>query len=225
MRQDAYYPIFADLHGRRCVVIGGGVIAQRKVTTLIGYGAAITVVSPEVTKRLSAYAKSGKIRRIARRFQPADLRGAWLVYAATDDQAINRLVFRTASAQRIFTNVVDQKPLCSFIAPAIARRGPVTVAVSTGGASPSLAKQIRDEFQRIADHGYLPMVRLLKSLRSVAKQVLPKYQDRKVYFDRLVRGTTFEMVRCGRIAEARKEALRLLQRSNGTHAKKRATGR
>lgn len=225
MGHDAYYPMFADLNGRRCIVIGGGVIAQRKVTTLLGYGAAVTVVSPEVTKRLSTYAKAGKIRHIARRFQPADVREAWLVYAATDDQAINQLVFRTASARRIFTNVVDQKPLCSFITPAIARRGPVTVAVSTGGASPSLAKQIRDEFQRIAEHGYLPMARLLKSLRGLAKRVLPKYQDRKIYFDQLVKGSTFELVRRGRIAEAKRDALKLLAQSNGTHARKKVKGK
>ena len=215
MGQDAYYPMFADLNGRRCVVIGGGVVAQRKVTTLLGYGAVITIVSPAVTKRLSAYARAGKVRHIARRFQPADLRGAWLVYAATDDQAINQQVFRAASAQRIFTNVVDQKPLCSFIAPAIARRGPVTVAVSTGGASPSLAKQIRDEVEEIIENGYLPMARLLKSLRGVAKRALPGYDDRKRYCDRLVRGGAFELVRRGRFGDARQAALRLLAQSNG----------
>ena len=213
---DAYYPLFADLSGRRCVVVGGGLVAQRKVTTLLSYGASITLVSPVVTTRLSAYARAGKIRHVARRFQPADLRGAWLVYAATDDQAINQLVFRSATAQRIFTNVVDQTPLCSFIAPAIARCGPVTVAVSTSGASPSLAKRIRDDVERTLEDGYLPMAQLLKSLRGVAKRALPKYDDRKRYFNRLVSGETFTLVRRGKINAAKRAALRLLEQSNGT---------
>jgi len=139
----AYYPMFADLTGRLCVVIGGGLVAQRKVTTLLRYGARVTVISPTVTRRLGAYARQGRVRHLARRVCPTDLRGAWLVYAATDDPRTNQLVSRTAQRLRIFANVVDHAPLCSFIAPAIFRRGALTVAVSTGGASPSLAKKLR----------------------------------------------------------------------------------
>lgn len=214
----AYYPVFADLTGRRCVVIGGGLIAQRKVTTLLGYGADITVVSPAVTKRLAAYARSRRIRHLRRRFRPSDLRGAWLVYAATNDEAINRLVFRAAAERRIFANVVDQKPLCSFIAPSIMRRGALTIAVSTGGASPSLAKILRRELEGTIGADYVSMLRLLGGLRGVAKRALPSYQDRKRYFDRLIRGRVFELVRRGQHRQARRAALELLEhrsRKNG----------
>ena len=222
MRRTGYYPLFADLTGRRCVVIGGGPIAQRKTTTLLGYGADVTVVSPTITAPLRRYAKQGKIRHVSRRFRPADLRGAWLVYASTDEQRINELVYRSATARRIFTNVVDQKPLCSFIAPAIYRRGPLTVAVSTGGASPSVAKKVRSDIGRMIGAEYVPMLGLLAGLRDVAKQTLPKYQDRKVYFDRLVQGPVFQLVRDGKRRTARREALELLKRSahrNGSRSR------
>ena len=210
MKPRPYYPLFADLLGRCCVVVGGGMVAQRKVTALLGYGAQVTVVSPTVTARLATHARQDKIRHVARRFQPSDVKAAWLVCAATDDQAINERVFRTARRLRIFTNVVDQPALCSFIAPAIFRRGPMTIAVGTGGASPSLAKKVRDDLKRTVDAGYVPMLRLLADLREVAKRALPSYADRKRYFDRLVHGNVFRLLRSGKRRQARREALTLL---------------
>ena len=207
-----YYPMFADLSGRRCVVIGGGLIAQRKTTVLLSCGARVTVVSPTATSRLRVYAREGKIRLLSRAFRPADLRGAWLVCAATNEEQVNERVSREATRRRIFINVVDRKPLCSFIAPAIARRGALTVAVSTGGASPSIAQQIRDRVDQAIGAEYAPMLRLLESLRGAAKRSLSTYQDRKRYFDRLVRGRVFDLVRADRLTAARREALQELRR-------------
>ena len=217
MRPEPYYPLFADLLGRRCVVIGGGLIAQRKVTTLLDYGARITVVSPAATSRLKRYARQGKIRLVSRRFKTGDLDGAWLAYAATDDPAINTLVFRTAERHRIFTNVVDKPPLCSFIAPAMFKRGPMIVAVSTGGASPSLAKRVRDDMARLVGGHYAPMLRLLGGLRETAKRALPRYGDRKKYFDQVVRGRVFQLVKARKSGQARREAMALLARHAQRH--------
>ena len=213
MRTKTYYPLFADLDGRRCVVVGGGMVAQRKVTTLLGCGAEVTVISPTLTRRLAALVHQGRVRGMRRRVRPGDLRGAWLVIAATDEPAINELVSRAATRARIFTNVVDQKPLCSFIAPAIFRRGLLTIAVSTGGASPALAKQLRRNFAVTIGVDYSRMLRLLKSLRGAAKRQLPTHHDRKRYFDRLVSGRVFSLVRQGRAKAARQEALALLRRA------------
>lgn len=210
MRPKAYYPLFADLNGRRCVVIGGGPIAQRKITTLLRYGADLTLVAPEATRRLASYAGAGKIRWLKRRFKPADLSGAWLAYAATDDPATNKAVYDAAQRQRVFANIVDQTPLCTFIAPSIARRGPLTIAVSTGGSSPSLAKRLRHDLNDRLSAEYVPMLRLLRSLRGMAKRRLPKYGDRKRYFDRLVSGEVFRLVRAGRPSQARRAALEAL---------------
>lgn len=215
-----YYPIFVDLSGRSCVVVGGGPVAQRKVTTLLRYGAQITVISRTATPWLKAAARQKKIRYVARRVKPADLRRAWLVYAATDDERVNELVSWAANRQRVFANVVDQKPLCSFIAPSIFTRGLLTIAVSTGGVSPTLAKRLRRELGQAVGSAYAPMLRLLAGLRGVAKRTLPHYHDRKRYFDRLVDGRTFELVRSGKSAQAHRHALRLLEtEANGTRGR------
>ena len=207
----AYYPIFTDLCGKRCVVIGGGLVAQRKITTLLGYGASIVLIGPEATKRMAAYAAQRRIRWIRRRFRPGDLAGAWLVYAATDDRTINAQVHREAQRRRVFANIVDQTPLCSFIAPSIMRRGELVVAVSTGGASPTLSKRLRRDLMERIGGEYGTMLRLLKNLRGRAKQRLPNYNDRKRYFDRLVQGDVFALVRRGETARARRKALTLLE--------------
>ncbi len=212
MKPKRYYALFADLAGRPCVVVGGGIVAQRKVARLLHCGAQVTVISPDMTARLRALARTGAIRHVARRFRPADLRGAWLVFAATDEAAINQSVYRTASRARIFANVVDRPALCSFIAPSIFTRGALTVAVSTGGASPTVAKRLRRVLGRTIGAEYVPMLRLLSNLRGMAKQQLPSYNDRKRYFDQLVQGRVFELVRAKRVPQARKEAMRLLDK-------------
>lgn len=208
-----YYPIFANLRGRRCVVIGGGAVAQRKVAALLKCGAAVTVVSPAITPRLARQAKRGMMTHRARAFRPGDLAGAWLAYAATNDPAVNAQVFRIATTRRIFVNVVDQKPLCSFIAPSMFTRGDLVVAVGTGGASPSMAKRVRQDLESVIGPEYASMTRLLKSLRGRAAQRLPRYEDRKRYFERLLAGPVFRLVRAGRLDEARRQATRLLDRA------------
>lgn len=185
-------------------------VAQRKVTTLLRFGAQVIAVSPRVTQRLLRYAKRGRITHFARRFRPSDLRGAWLVYAATDDHQLNELVYRTATRRRIFTNVVDQTALCSFIAPSIAKQGDLVIAVSTGGSSPTLAKLLRRDLEHVVGSDYATMLRLLERLRPVAKQRLPRYDDRKRYFSELVNGRVFRLVRRGQVRQARQEALALL---------------
>lgn len=206
-----HYPVFLDLHGRPCVVIGGGTIAQRKVAGLLRCGAAVAVVSPDLTVRLRRLAESRRIHHVARRFRPNDLRGAWLAIAATDDETVNQAVARAAARQQLFTNVVDRPAWCSWIAPAVARRGPVTIAISTGGASPTVAKRLRHELAGVMGEAYPRMTRLLGSLRQTAKAMLPRYRDRQRYFEKLVSGPVFELVKSGKTAQARRRALALLR--------------
>ncbi len=139
-----YYPAYLDLTERRCVVIGAGVIAERKATQLLASGADVTLVSPTATDELERLADQRKLRWIKRDYARGDLAGAMLAIAATDDEDVNRQVHAEAQREKTLLNVVDVTPLCGFIAPSIIERGPVTVAISTAGTSPALARKLRE---------------------------------------------------------------------------------
>jgi precorrin-2 dehydrogenase/sirohydrochlorin ferrochelatase len=126
-------------------VIGGGEIAERKVTTLLDAGARVTVVSPTLTPALAALADTHEIVHHPRVYRRGDVAGCWLAYAATGDEVVHAVIAAEAVEARVFLNVVDRPRLCSFIVPAIVRRGPVAIAVSTSGASPALAKRLAEE--------------------------------------------------------------------------------
>ena len=139
-----YYPVYLNITGRRAVVIGGGEVAGRKVAQLAASGADVTLVSPDATPELERLASEGRVRWIRRTYAPGDLAGAWLAVAATGDPDLHRAVHAEAEREKTLLNVVDVAELCGFIAPSIVRRGPVTIAVSTGGASPALARKLRE---------------------------------------------------------------------------------
>ena len=139
-----YYPAYLDLTGRRCVVIGAGDIAERKVAQLLASGADVTLVSPTATAELERLAGAGDLRWIKRAYVRGDLAGTALAIAATDDEAVNRAVHAEAEREKTLLNVVDVPSLCGFIAPSVVERGPVTVAISTAGTSPALARKLRE---------------------------------------------------------------------------------
>ena len=139
-----YYPAYLNITGRRVVVIGGGEVADRKTAQLLASGADVTLVSPNATPELERLASEGRVRWIRRAYATGDLAGAWLAVAATDDPAVQRSIHAEAEREKTLLNVVDVVELCGFIAPSIVQRGPVTIAVSTGGASPALARKVRE---------------------------------------------------------------------------------
>ncbi len=139
-----YYPAYLNITGRRTVVIGGGEVAERKAAQLVASGADVTLVSPDATPELERLASEGSVRWIRRAYAPGDLAGAWLAIAATDDTDLHRSIHAEAEREKTLLNVVDVTELCGFIAPSIVQRGPVTIAISTGGASPALARKLRE---------------------------------------------------------------------------------
>lgn len=142
-----YYPVFLDVRGRRAVVVGGGTVAERKADGLVRAGAQVLVVAPEATTSLEAWAREGRIELERRMFRDDDVAGAFLVYAATDNVAVNHAVYALAEASGVLANVVDDPAHCSFIVPSVVRRGSLQLAVSTGGAAPALAKRLRRELE------------------------------------------------------------------------------
>jgi precorrin-2 dehydrogenase/sirohydrochlorin ferrochelatase len=162
----AYYPIFLDLDGRSCLVVGGGPIAQRKVEGLLAAGADVTVVSPVVTERLRALIRSGRCRHLARRYRARDLTGRAIALVATADSRVTARVHRDALRAGVLVNAADDPERCDFILPAILRRGRLTVAVSTGGASPALARAVRDELERLLPESYELLLEVLAEVRA-----------------------------------------------------------
>ena len=142
-----YYPVYLNLKGRRCVVFGGGAVAEDKILKLQTSGAIISVISPDVTPVIQSLSEQGKLDWQPRKYQPGDLAGAFMAIAATNNRDVNRCIFEEAEESGILLNVVDDPVFCSFIAPAIVRRGNVTLAISTGGASPALARKLRESLE------------------------------------------------------------------------------
>lgn len=169
----SYYPVFLNLKNKGCVVVGGGKVAERKVLSLLKSGAEVTVISPELTKRLKKESLSGRIKHIPRRYKKGDLKNAFLVIAATDSNEINEKVSEDAPH---LINVVDVPSLCNFIVPSMVKRGPLTIAISTSGVSPSMAKTIRKELEKL----YGPeFARYLNSLKKIRIKAMAEIKDKK----------------------------------------------
>ncbi len=179
------YPIFLEVQGRVCLVAGGGAVAERKVRALLTQGAAVRVVSPTLTPTLAAEAAAGRLTHRNRPFAPADLEGAFLAFAATDDPVANAAVAAAAEAARVPVNVADDPSRSTFLVPSTFQRGEVTVAVSTGGASPALAKRLRTELEEKVGEEYAALARLLGEARREVLRRVPDPRQRQNLFSRL----------------------------------------
>lgn len=160
-----YYPIVLRIAGRRCLVIGGGHVAQQKAQSLLRAGALVTVISPEVTPTLAALASAQDIVHEARPYVSGDLRGFFLAYAATNDHQLHEVIARESQAAGVLLNVVDQPQLCDFIVPSVLERGDLLIAASTSGTSPALAKRVRRQLEGWFGTEYDLALQLLGRLR------------------------------------------------------------
>jgi uroporphyrin-III C-methyltransferase / precorrin-2 dehydrogenase / sirohydrochlorin ferrochelatase len=196
-----YLPIFLKVRGRACAVVGGGEVAARKAASLLAAGGEVTVTAPKICPALAARVRAGELTHRAEPYRAATLDGAALVIAATDDRAVNAVVSRDAQARGVLVNVVDDPEFCSFIMPAVVDRSPMIVAVSTGGASPVLARMLRARLESLLPAGYGSLVRLAERFREKVKQALPP-QLRRPFWERTLQGPVAELVLAGREAEA-----------------------
>jgi siroheme synthase-like protein len=177
-----YYMACLDLRGRDCLVVGGGRVAAEKALGLLDCDADVTVVAPEIDDEL----RGTTARLVERKFMRSDVVGRFLVIAATSSRAVNADVSAAADERSTLCNVADEPDLCSFILPAVVRRDPILVGVSTGGASPALAQRIRDDVGDLVGPEHAELARTLHELRPWAKRELPSYEERRDYFQRLV---------------------------------------
>ncbi len=168
-REKSYYPVCLDLAGRKCVVVGGGEVARRKVKALLEHRASVEVISPELCPGLAALAQNRMIKVVPRFYRNGDLSGAFLAIAATDDADTNQRVSDEAHTGRVMVNVVDDAEKSDFIAPSYLRRGGLTIAVSTSGQSPALARKIRTRLEALFQEQYGDLARLVQEVRAEIK--------------------------------------------------------
>jgi precorrin-2 dehydrogenase/sirohydrochlorin ferrochelatase len=208
-----YYPVFLDLRGRPVVVIGGGQVALGKVQGLLDAEAQVTVVSPELHPTLAQLAQEGKIRHLARPYMPGDLRGYALAFVATDDRSINAQVAQEGRKLGVWVNAVDDPANCDFIMPAVVRKGGITVAISTGGGSPAMARKLREELERFLSDE-------LASMLELAAQVRQHLREKGIFVDaetwnRALDRELLELLKRGLREEARTRLLTTLLGQKG----------
>ena len=165
-----YYPVYLNLAGKHCVILGGGTIAQGKIAALRDAGARITVISPEATDGIKRAAQRGDITFEQREYEHGDLEGAFIAVAATNVWHVNRQIYEEAEELGVLLNVVDDPDQCTFIAPSIVRRDPITLAVSTGGASPALARKMRETLAEAPALKWADLAGALGRARRVIKE-------------------------------------------------------
>ena len=198
-----YYPVFLDVKGRPCLVVGGGSIGLEKASGLMAAGAKVKLVSPDVLPELEELANLGKLEWHPREFEPSDLKGQFLVFGATDDNEVNQRVANQADELGKLANAVDDPAYCNFILAALISQGPMTIAVSSAGCSPALAQQIRN---RIAGEILSPSVGALAELlgdwRPQTKACIDGYRERKTFWEAVIAGATPEWVANGDLESA-----------------------
>ncbi|MDD4170748.1 MAG: bifunctional precorrin-2 dehydrogenase/sirohydrochlorin ferrochelatase [Syntrophomonas sp.] len=192
------YPIYLNLDSKRCLVIGGGKVAERKVATLLEYEADVILVSPEVTPMIDDWAAHNLI--IWRRgvFQPQDLDNIFLVFIATGDNNVNKSITTLCRQKGILVNAVDDPPNCDFYVPSILRRNSLCIAISTEGKSPLLAAKLRRELESIVPAEYGEWVEILGRLREDIKKSHLDINERQKLFETLVYSDILELLKEGR---------------------------
>ena len=204
------FPLFTDLRGRIVLVVGGGAVARRKAAALLEAGARVRIGAPQLEPVLSEWAAAGRIGHLAGEFTPDWLDDTWLAIAATDDPVINRAVAAAGEARRIFVNVVDDAELSSFQVPARIERGPLQVAISSGGGAPMLARHLRERLETQFDESLGALAELFVRERRRIRACLPDLQARRRFFERVLAGPIQSLLRAGDRTAAEREFSALL---------------
>jgi precorrin-2 dehydrogenase / sirohydrochlorin ferrochelatase len=197
-----YIPLFMDVSGRPCAVLGDGDAAARRVRELLDAGASVTIVSARPCNSLTAIVAAGRVRHLARPYQPGDLRGCVLAYISDEDSAIARAAAAEARDLGIPVNVADTPDLCTFIAPSVVSRGGLRIAISTGGASPALARSLREQLEARFGPEYETLIEILAAARRFLQRTEAGASARARIMTQLVRSTLVDHLRSGDYAAA-----------------------
>lgn len=205
-----YYPAFINLINKKVIVVGGGSVAARKVRSLIKAGASVTVISPVLKEGLARLKAEGKIQHRQRTFQKGDLRGAFVVIAATSDEQTNRKVARDAEHLINVTSIPDEG---NFIVPSLIKRGPLMIAISTEGASPAVSKAIRKEIEKNYDREFIRYLRFVELIRKKAMKMIPDSKKREKFLKYLASEPIVNALRNKGFNEASQKVLAALEKA------------
>ena len=209
------FPVFLDIKGRSCVVIGGGKVAERRVKKLLRCNASVKVISPHLSPGLSQLASKGGIQVVNRRYKRGDLGHAFMVIVASDDLKINEEVTCEAKSKNILINVANNVELSHFTVPAVVRRGELAVAISTAGKSPALAKKIRSQLEQYFTREYADLLSLLSEVREQMKREGRQVNNR-VWQECLDLQQLLEMLGEGKADEVKQALLSKLKGNDGS---------
>jgi siroheme synthase-like protein len=217
-----YYPVFLDIADKPVVVIGGGTIAQQKIEGLIDAGAQVTVISPELNETLEAFRQESKILHIKREYEPGDIEGYELVFVATDSRAENQKVWQEGRQRHIWVNAVDDVPNCDFIMPGIIRRGDLTLAISTAGKSPAMARKVREDLETFLTDDDSALLDLAGEIRSQMRErgiemhgCIQCQRDGNDVWNAALDGIVRKLIQEGKRDEARARIINLLFAPSG----------
>jgi precorrin-2 dehydrogenase / sirohydrochlorin ferrochelatase len=207
-----YYPLFLNVNAMKCIVIGGGLVAMRKVQDLLEHCADITVVSPYICKGIDDLFAKGKIQVLKRKYQAGDLEGSYLAVVAAGDRSLNKKVVKEAKEKKVLLNIVDDPALSNFIVPSVVHRGDVSIAVSTGGKSPALARKIRARLESYFVEEYSALALLVNEVRTELKQKGIKLSG-DAWQDALDLDTMIDFLKKGERSKARSLLLNSLNKT------------
>lgn len=205
MSDSKLFPVFTRLEGKKVVIVGAGDIAARKIALLQGTGAVITVGARHIGSAVLELASASRLVLLNGEYDPQWLDEAWLVIAATNQRALNERIARDAEARRIWVNVVDTPELCGFQVPAMVERGPLTVAISSGGHAPVIARRIREQLETLLDHSLGALITLAARYRPKIRQARPGLAQRRRFYEWLLDGPVMQAVSSGHTQQAQND--------------------
>lgn len=197
------YPVMLNLENKHCVVVGGGRVATRKITSLLQAKANVTVVSPDCSLEIKAWSAAKQLHFKEKHFEKNDVKNAFLVVAATNSAEVNMKVYEAVTSHQLI-NIVDQPKLCNFIVPTVLHRGKLSIAISTAGSSPSLAQKIREDLEEVFDDSYEQYLDFLDETRREIKAKIKDSSVRYMVLKHLLDPMYLDLTRKGKFAERKK---------------------
>lgn len=210
-----YFPLFLDARSMRCLIVGAGEVAARKLELIMKTPATITVVAPWVCSTVKQLADAPNVTLIEREFSDADLNDKDMVFVATDKGDVNQYVHDLARQQKVLVNVVDNTPLCQFITPSIVDRSPIVIAMSSGGVAPVLLRYLRQKLETVIPANLSKLGAFSEKFRDKVKSALSSVTARRYFWEDVLDGDIAEMVEKGQDEKADNAFLKALEAAAG----------